>query len=273
MQNRPLVRQEGDSPDAGLFISIPVLNEIGNIGALIAEIETVLGEGENYTLLFTDDGSTDGTVEFLERLLPSEPRVRLLQREKTRHGCQRGGALYAAMLWGLANTAHSIFVEMDGDMSHRPEEIPLGLAELERSGADFVIASKYMPGAKTIRRPFSRRAVSALCNFAVRSLISREVTDYSNGFRFYTRSVAEMLSKHAFRYTSPIYLSEALATCLRNGCGISEFPSVYVGRSEGLSKLRPIDLLKASLAVFDISFRYHGPGFGTATTSQAKALT
>jgi dolichol-phosphate mannosyltransferase len=172
------------------------------------------------------------------------------------------------MLWGLANTSHRIFLEMDGDLSHRPAEIPMGLAEL--SHADLVIASKYLAGSRTINRPFSRRAVSATCNLAVRFLISRHVTDYSNGYRFYTRFVAEALSRCAFRYTSPIYLSEVLATCLRSGLRVSEFPSTYVGRAEGLSKLRLVDLFKASLAIFEISFRYHGPGFVSLPARPAK---
>ncbi len=254
-----------------LFLNIPVLNEIRNIRALIAGMEAVLDDRYRYTLLFTDDGSTDGTVEFVRRLMETDPRVHLLQRKKTRRGCQRGGALFDAMLWGLAHTTHSVFIEMDGDLSHRPAEIPLGVAALERGGTDFVIASKYMPGSQTINRPISRRALSAICNSAVRLLISRDVTDYSNGYRFYTRSVAEMLSRHTFRYTSPIYLSEVLAACLRDGRRISEFPSIYVGRAEGLSKLRLVDLIKASLAILDISFRYHAPGFAGAAINQRKS--
>jgi dolichol-phosphate mannosyltransferase len=247
-----------DAP-LGVFLSIPVLNETTNVGPLVTRTREVLGADRDYTLLFTDDGSTDGTVDLIRALMREDSRIQLLQRKKTRHGCQRGGALFEAMVWGLAHTSHPVFVEMDGDLSHRPEEIRDGLAAL--SGADFVIASKYLDGSRTLNRPVSRRFVSAACNMAVRSLISRRVTDYSNGYRFYTRSVAQDLSRCSFRYTSPIYLSEALATCLRGGYRIVEFPSTYVGRAEGLSKLRPVDLVKASLAIFEIAFRYHGPGF------------
>jgi dolichol-phosphate mannosyltransferase len=257
----------GSLAGGGLFISIPVLNEIANIDALITALRDVLGDRQTYTLLLTDDGSSDGTVDFIRRLMRDDARVQLLQRIKTRHGCQRGGALFDAMCWGLTHTSHEAFVEMDGDLSHRPPEIPLGLAAL--SDADFVIASKYMAGSMTVNRPLSRRAVSAICNLAVRLLISRQITDYSNGYRFYTRAVAESLSRCTFRYTSPIYLSEVLATCLRGGYRVSEFPSTYVGRAEGLSKLRLVDLLKASLAVFEISFRYHGPGFIASPARQA----
>ena len=38
---------------------------------------------------------------------------------------------------------------------------------------------------------------------------------------------------------------------------VGEFGSTYVGRGEGLSKLRMIDLVKAAIAVVDIAARFH----------------
>jgi dolichol-phosphate mannosyltransferase len=165
------------------------------------------------------------------------------------------------MTWGLAHTSSLFFIEMDGDLSHRPEEIDEGLALLESASAEMVIASKYLPDGKTVSRPLGRRAVSALCNLAVRTLIERKVTDYSNGFRFYTRATAELLAQYTFKYTSPIYLTEAMAIVLDNRLRVAEFPTTYVGRNEGFSKLRPIDLVKASVAIFEIASRVYIFGF------------
>jgi len=123
------------------------------------------------------------------------------------------------------------------------------------------IASKYAPGSAVINRPWGRRMVSKVCSFAVRTLISRAVRDYSNGFRFYTRTAAQLAADRHYRYGSPIYLSEILALWLRSGLRIEEFPSIYVGREEGLSKLRLADLAKAAVASFEIALRYHFTGF------------
>jgi len=41
---------------------------------------------------------------------------------------------------------------------------------------------------------------------------------------------------------------------------IVEFPSIYIGRNEGLSKLRYIDLAKAFGRGVEIAFRYHVTG-------------
>lgn len=46
-----------------------------------------------------------------------------------------------------------------------------------------------------------------------------------------------------------------IAIWLANGLRIAEFPTHYVGRGEGISKLRWIDLVKASIVVFEIAGR------------------
>ena len=113
-----------------------------------------------------------------------------------------------------------------------------------------------------MNRPLARRLVSLICSVAVSTVISRQIKDWSNGYRFYNRAAAQVLTEHQLKYASPIYLTEVMAIWLKRGMRVVEFPSLYVGRNEGLSKLRPIDLVKASLAVFEIGFRYHVGAFG-----------
>jgi dolichol-phosphate mannosyltransferase len=252
---------------SGVFIALPVLNEIENIEPLLNGIDAALRD-RPYVVCVVDDGSRDGTREFLARRRPETPdRLVVIERTKTQHGSQRGGALYAALQWGLVHTDCQTFVEMDGDLSHRPEELPEALGELEASDADVVIASKFVPGSKVINRPLGRHLVSYVCSMAVHLFLSRGVRDYSNGYRFYTRRAAELLTTTRMRYTSPIYLSEALAIWLRAGLDVREIKTLYVGRNEGLSKLRLTDLAKAAAAVVEISVRFHLTGFARRESS------
>jgi dolichol-phosphate mannosyltransferase len=246
----------------GVFISIPVLNEAENILPLLNGIDRALA-GMPYAVCVVDDGSRDGTVDLLrQRQISTPDTLHVLCRTKMRRGSQRGGALLAALRWGLDRTDCEVFVEMDGDLSHRAEEVPAALDLLYRSQSDVVIASKYVPGSRVTNRPLGRRLVSRICSAAVRLLLSGKVTDYSNGLRFYTRGAAELVADTRIRFTSPIYLSEVLALWLRSGLRVQEIETVYVGRGEGISKLRLIDLVKAALAVFEIALRYHVTGFG-----------
>jgi dolichol-phosphate mannosyltransferase len=247
--------------ETGVFILLPVLNEIDNIGPLLDRIGTAL-KGLRFTVGILDDGSTDGTIEYVrERMERPGQELHLICRKKNIRASQRGGALRTLMLWGLENTAHEVFVEMDGDLSHRPEELREGIKLLTEDRCDVAIASKYVPGSAVINRPWGRLMVSKICSYAVRSLLSAKVRDYSNGYRFYTRDAARLAASHAYRYGSPIYLSEILALWMRSGLRVGEFKTVYVGRNEGISKLRMADLFKAGIAVFEIASRYHFTGF------------
>ena len=250
------------STPASLVI-LPVLNEEVHVRPLLSGIARELA-GVSHDILLIDDGSRDNTVALIRQAMKVNRRLHLMQREKRTRGSQRGGALKAGLDWGLAHTRHDIFIEMDGDLSHRAEELRTGLDLVGSGACDVAIASKYVAGSKVLGRPLGRRLVSLLCGLAVRTVISRQVRDYSNGYRFYSRRAAQLVADTYIAYSSPIYLSEVLALWLTRGLCVREFPCTYVGRQEGLSNLRPIDLLKASLAVFEIGWRYHVAGFRSA---------
>lgn len=264
MSNAGPLLPEGALPEGAVCILLPVLNEIGNIDELLRGIERVL-PSKRCSICIVDDGSTDGTVEYLERRRKSSAaRLHVITRRKTGRGSQRGSALHVSLLWGLNYPEHAIFVEMDGDLSHRPEELPIGIDLIARDRCDVAVASKYLPGSAVTNRPLGRRAVSRLCNLLVRALLSWRVRDYSNGFRFYNRAAAEAITATEIRYGSPIYLTEAMSIWLAGGFRIAEFATTYVGRNEGLSKLRLTDLLKAGVGVFEIAARRHLFGFKPA---------
>jgi dolichol-phosphate mannosyltransferase len=249
-------------------ILLPVLNEAANVEALCARIATTL-TNRTYTICFVDDGSSDGTVDLIQRLTRNAPdRIHLIRRRKMMRGSQRGSALMTALQWAVSRAGVSAIVEMDGDLSHRPEELPSGLHIVESGQADVAIASKYQPGSAVINRPAGRRAVSFTCNRAVRFLLDRHISDYSNGYRFYSRRAALAIAGSQIRYGSPIYLSEVMAIWLHDGFRIAEFESTYVGRNEGLSKLRPLDLVKAAIGICEIAWRYHTGRFGVLAVHQ-----
>jgi dolichol-phosphate mannosyltransferase len=245
----------------GVLVILPVLNEAENVEPLLEGIRHEL-MGIPHTVCLIDDGSKDGTVDIIHRLSASgDHNLHLIQRSKTWYGSQRGSALRVGMEWGLQNTQHNIFIEMDGDLSHRPEDLKAGIRLVESEGYEVAIASKYVPGSQVVNRPWERNMVSLVSSMSVGRVINARIKDYSNGYRFYTRQAAVLLTQHCIRYGSPIYLTEVLAIWLKHKLRIVEFPFVYVGRNEGLSKLRVTDLVKAGVAVFEIGWRYHVAGF------------
>jgi dolichol-phosphate mannosyltransferase len=241
--------------DPGFFLIVPVLNEARNIGALVARTRSGLS-GRAFTLCFIDDGSRDGTLELIEKEISlGQGDIHLIRRQKKLRGSQRGSALLSGIEWGIRNTRHQVFVEMDGDLSHRPEEILKSASPVLAGTCDIVIASKYLRESRVTNRPLGRRLVSRVCSFCVGLLIDPRIGDYSNGFRVYNRGAAETVLLRRIKYGSPIYLSEVLALWLREKFRVREQPSLYIGRNEGVSKLRIVDLVKACVAIFEINFK------------------
>ena len=86
------------SARGGVFIILPVLNEIANICRLLDQIEAQLASVP-FKVGIVDDGSTDGTLEYLgHRMQRSGNHLHLIRRKKTIRASQRGSALRVLML-------------------------------------------------------------------------------------------------------------------------------------------------------------------------------
>lgn len=239
--------------DVGLCV--PVLNERDALGPLFDEIDLCL-KGGRYTVCVVDDGSTDGTIEFVEERARLDRRIVLLKRSKAGPGCRRGAATRAGVDWLLANTSHAFFSDVDADGAHRPREVVEGIAEATAAGADVVIASKYVPGAVVTGRPLARRAGSRAYNLMLRALMDWRIRDYSNSFRVYRREAAALLLRFDPIYDTPVYLVEMVAIWLSHGLRIVERPTLYVERQSGASKVVPADFLRGAAGAVRVAAAY-----------------
>ena len=113
-------------PHPALSFVVPVYNEEGNVGPLIAEL-TAVGDltGRTYELVFVDDGSRDRTLERLLAIAAANPHLRVVELDGN---VGEAGALSA----GMQVAAGDIVVTMDGDGQNDPHDVPALLATLER---------------------------------------------------------------------------------------------------------------------------------------------
>jgi dolichol-phosphate mannosyltransferase len=254
--------------DVDVGLCVPVLNERAALAVLFDDIARALGDGR-YTVCVVDDGSTDGTVEFVEARSRQDPRYVLLRRTKSGPGCRRGAATRAGVAWMLEHTAHAYFTDVDADGAHRPIEVVEGLALAQSTGADVVIASKYVPGAVVTGRPFARRAGSRAYNLVLRALLGWGIHDYSNSFRLYRREAAALLLRYPPLYDTPTYLIEMVSIWLSHGLTLVERPTVYVERHTGDSKVIPTDFLRGALGAVRVGLAYRTGRFRSATAGGA----
>jgi len=237
----------------GVFINLPVLNEREIILRLLTDITEVLRQVP-HTICIVDDGSTDGTVELIEGFNRRHGNVELINNRKQGRGCERGNALRVATLWGLEHTEHQYFVEMDGDYSHDPRELSVGLNMLTEY--DVVIGSKYREDSLQTPREPLRKVVSRAATVMLKAMYRIPITDMTNGYRFYTRACARSLSRFETRYASPAYLMEALGLWAHEGRRIGDFATRYYGREKGASKVILSDFIRGFGAMLEIKLRF-----------------
>lgn len=244
--------------DIGLVV--PVLNERAAMGPLLDSVAVALARGQ-YTVCIVDDGSTDGTIPYVESRAGEDSHIVLLKRQKTRSGCRRGAASRAGMEWLLANRSHTFHADVDADGANRPIELIRGVEVADERQADVVIAAKYVAGSEVIGRPLARRVGSRGYSLMLRALIDPNIHDYSNSFRVYRRSAAEILARHTPRFDTPVYLVEMLAVWKAHGLKIAEMPTIYRERETGASKVVPADALRGAAGAVAVGLAYRAGRF------------
>ncbi len=127
-------------------IVVPVHNEEQSIGAFMTELEASLTPVDlDYTVLFVDDGSTDGTAGLIKGLAAQGRRVCLLK-------LSRNFGKEAAMTAGLDAAGGDAVVVMDVDLQDPPQLIPEFL-RLWRQGYHVVYgARRSRPGDGYLKR-------------------------------------------------------------------------------------------------------------------------
>src|SRR3954462_706529 len=114
------------------LVIVPTYNERENLPRLV---ERIMGQPALVDLLIVDGNSPDDTGQLADEIAATNPRVHVFH-EKEKAGL--GRAYCAAFQWALQRD-YELIIEMDGDVSHNPDDIPVFLAAAEK--ADLVLGS------------------------------------------------------------------------------------------------------------------------------------
>jgi dolichol-phosphate mannosyltransferase len=229
---------------ARVGVVVPAYNEKESIADLIRAIGTHLPDAQ---IVVVDDSPDEATAEALAPLLGQQ--VALVRRRK-KGG--RGSAVIEGVRHLLARDM-DVVIEMDADFSHPPEQLPQLAAQLSGEQIDLLIASRYLPGSEIRLWPVSRRVFSFSSNKLARLVLSVPVSDYTNGYRVYSRRAAEIVVMTCGRLGSGfIALSEILVNLYYRGYRVSETPTVFVNRVRGESSLNGREITGAVVGLMRI---------------------
>jgi len=165
-------------------IVLPLANEERIIEGLLARILVHL-ESQDRVFCVLDNVSKDRTRVLVEELSDREPRIKVIWAPENRcvvDAYFRGyrAAYQAGCQWIL---------EMDGGLSHLPEEIPQFLFCMMK-GFDYVGGSRFMKGG-THRSPLTRVWISKGGTWLAQWLWGSKMTDMTSGFECFHRSAMQ----------------------------------------------------------------------------------
>ncbi len=212
-----------------VLVMIPTYQEAGNIIPLVTGIFKV---AELVHILFIDDGSQDGTREQIAKMAEQfAGKVHLLPRPGK---LGLGTAYVAGFKWGLSR-GYDAFVEMDADLSHRPEDLKTIVQAL--SSQKVVIGSRYIRGGGTENWSLTRRIISQAGSFYARTILRLPVRDLTGGFNGWHRSVIEAINPDDIRSEGYTFQVELKFRARLAGYYLHEVPILFVERRVGQSKM------------------------------------
>src|SRR5271154_2002710 len=161
-----------------ISVVVPVRNEAGNIGPLVAEIVAAL-QNRAFEIVYVDDGSADATGDELRGLMRGQPRLRQIRHEKS---CGQS----AAIRTGVAAARAGVVVTLDGDGQNDPAFIPALIAALEAGAPRIGLVA----GQRTGRKATGFKKVQSRVANAVRKTVLKDGTrDTGCGLKAFRRDV------------------------------------------------------------------------------------
>ena len=198
-----------------LSIVIPVYNEREALPTTLARVQATPFDKE---IILVDDGSTDGTRDWLQTL--RHPGVVVVLQPENRG---KGAALRA----GFERATGDVVLIQDADLEYDPADYPRLLQPILDDKADVVFGSRF--GGESHRVLFfwhfvGNRFLTTLSNM----FTNLNLSDMETGYKVFRLGVLRKLRLRSNRFG---FEPEVTAKVARLGCRIYEVAISYHGRS------------------------------------------
>jgi glycosyltransferase involved in cell wall biosynthesis len=223
-----------------ITVLIPAYNEIKTIAEILHRVEQTHLVSE---IIVVDDGSQDGTREFLTEK-NGQGTLRVIFHEKN---LGKG----AAIRTGILKATQDIIIIQDADLEYDPREYSVLVQPIKEGIADVVYGSRFLGGA---RRPvfFWNMIANKLLTFLTNILYNNILSDMETGYKVFTREVVKDIPLRSHRFD---FEPEITAKILKRHLRIYEVPISFNPRdySEG-KKIRMKDAFFAIWALVKYRF-------------------
>ena len=221
---------------------VPVYNEASTLEELVTRLDALDLEKQ---IVFVDDGSTDGSSDWLDRVDGDRDDVDVI------HQANRGKG--AAVRAGIGKVDGDIVVIQDADLEYDPADVPALIEPIERGFADVVFGSRLRGGrpqrAYLVWHLVGNRVLSLLTNV----LYNTTLSDIETGYKAFR---ADVLCSLDLRRDDFGIEPEITAKVCKRKLRLYELPVAYYGRTyaEG-KKITWRDGFKAVWVLLDVRVR------------------
>lgn len=165
-----------------LSVVVPVFNERTMLPVFLERVLPIIDTLMLATeLVFVDDGSEDGSAEYLRDILRKWPGLKLVK-------LSRNFGKEAAVTAGLEHACGNAVIVMDADLQDPPEHIP-AMVQAWQSGTDVVLMQRRSRQGETLFKRLSAHLFYRLLNRTSRTAIPVDTGD----FRLMSRRAVDAL--------------------------------------------------------------------------------
>lgn len=206
-----------------VLVIVPAYNEAEGIERVIDELKKHTPYAD---ILVVNDGSVDETGALAEE---AGAMVLNLQCNLGIGGAVQTGYRYAA------ENGYDYAVQIDGDGQHNPSDLDKLLHEMQASGADMVVGSRFIE-KEGFQSTFARKLGIDLLAGLVTRLTGKRITDPTSGYRLCSKKAIALFAVH---YPTDYPEVEALMLLDNYHLSFKEVPVVMKERQGGVSSISP----------------------------------
>ena len=226
-----------------ITVVIPTYKETDNIKILLDKLNENL---KDIYIILVDD-SPDNRME---NIIKKYNNLKYIYRGEK---LGRGSAVLDGMREAAKNNNLQIIVEMDADLSHDPMELTKNLIFFKEQKCDLLISSRYMNQSKIINWSIQRKIFSFFANKLAKFLLKVPITDYTNGYRIYSKEAVNHITKRCGNIGDGfIILSEILVELYYNNFKVLETHTIFKNRVRGESSVNMKEIVNSLFGLIKI---------------------